>query len=187
MSKKLVLGQVREFLNLLGAALLMWGFGSQELWAAGVGAVMSVLSLVWVVRAKATGEVAMSAVRKFIGAVAGFIIAGGWMEANQVGSVVGVLMALVPLVWSLFANAKGPSGGGLTGPLPMWLLLGALLCLLLPSCAVESYTVDGSGLDWSQDPVQVLEPERVTPNVRLTAPERLGGGSVMVPVVLGHK
>lgn len=60
------------------------------------------------------------------------------------------------------------------------------LCVSLVSCAqvVPSYTVDGEGIEWGENPVQTLPASRVTPNVRVPLPEQLGGGSVVVPIVI---
>jgi hypothetical protein len=56
----------------------------------------------------------------------------------------------------------------------------------LASCSglVDSYTVDGTGLDWTVKGVQTLPPERVTPNIRVPLPNQVGGGHVVVPIVV---
>lgn len=44
-----------------------------------------------------------------------------------------------------------------------------MMVLFLASCGsvlnIKDYTVDGTGLDWSRNPVKVLEPSRVKPNI----------------------
>lgn len=65
-----------------------------------------------------------------------------------------------------------------------FVLLTTLAALFVASCTglVDSYTVDGTGLDWENQPVQVIEPERVTPNVNVSLPDRIGGGVITVPI-----
>ena len=62
------------------------------------------------------------------------------------------------------------------------LLLLPILALVSCDQVVPSYTVDGSGRDWINDPVQTLPASQVTPNVRVPLPNELGGGTIDIPI-----
>jgi len=129
--KEIILGQLRELLNIIGAGLLVWGIGNESLWESVGGALLSLMTLIWVIRSKDGFEIIFSALRKVIGALGGLMIVTEWMDPEKVSAITAVLVSVIPFVWSLYSNGDGASKGG---KLPMWILIFALGALFLPSC-----------------------------------------------------
>lgn len=132
-NKDIFLGQLRELLGVLGAGLIVWGLGTEALWTASGGLVMSLASLVWVVVAKVTVvEVVLSAVRKFLGALGAFLVVMEWMTPEKVTASIGVLTVLVPFVWSWWEKVPARGKDDVTKCLVFF--LGLLACFSLVCC-----------------------------------------------------
>lgn len=169
-----------------GGALLFGLNSGSDVLLSGVGLVMALVSVLWAWGHHEGAQILATSMRKTLAAVPGFLLAMGWVSVDTAGLLASFLAPLFAIVWSFIdKGGKIPESAGKVGALMFALLaLGASGCLTSCEGLVASYTVDGSGLDWEENPVQELEPSRVVPNVDVPLPEKLGGGSITVPIVV---
>ena len=135
MKKEQKLGFIREILMSAGAALIAFGLikdGFDILPA--IGALMSVISLVWVLIVKDGGsQIFMSLLRKTISAVGGALVAYGIANPEQYEAIAGAILPILSLVLSNTSNG----GGRTVSNFPV--VIGALatfLLISLPSCSI---------------------------------------------------
>ncbi len=53
-----------------------------------------------------TQDQVLSVVRWLIATVGGYVVGKGWLSSEQIVLITGVAVAVVPLVWSLFAHTQ---------------------------------------------------------------------------------
>lgn len=135
MKKEQKLGLIREVLMSVGAALVAFGVTKESFDVIpAVGAIMALISLVWVFVAKeGTSQIAMSLTRKALSATGGALVAYGIANPEQNQAIGGLMFPLLALLFSHFSNGGKANVSGLP------VLIGALAAFSvfsLPSCSV---------------------------------------------------
>lgn len=125
-----------------GAALIAFGVVKEGFDTLPViGALMSVISLVWVLIVKDGGsQILASLIRKTISAVGGALVAYGIANPEQNQAIAGALLPVLSLVLSSSSNADGRNLSNLP------VVIGALATFLLvslPSCSIGLDPITG--------------------------------------------
>ena len=136
------LGLLRELLAAAGAALVVYGFGTESLWQEVAGGILAGVCLIFGILHNTGAEAWYSLARKVISAIAGVLVVTGTIQPDKAQVLGGFVMSMLAMVWS--AIGKDP-GGEPPGPVdfPMILLMAAACVFLCPpSCA--GYPLTGS-------------------------------------------
>ena len=106
MKKEQKLGLIREILMSVGAALVAFGVTKESFdIIPAVGAIMALISLVWVFVAKdGSSQIVMSLIRKALSAVGGALVAYGIANPEQNQAIAGFMLPLLSLLFSHFSN-----------------------------------------------------------------------------------
>jgi hypothetical protein len=111
MNKETLMSLLRTFLtsfgvfllgkNLLGAAI------DQSVWQMVVGVVMAGVSVVWGIFDKTVGiEMLQSFLRSAIIGFGGLLVARGSLSPEKLESILGIVMSILPLLYSMLSRKK---------------------------------------------------------------------------------
>jgi ABC-type multidrug transport system fused ATPase/permease subunit len=139
MTREQFSGQVRELLNVTGAAVAAWGLYSGNQIEAISGVLLSVVMLAWGFRNKDSVDMLMSLIRKVAGALGAAMVTFELLDEEKATAMLAVLGPLFAIVSSHWHHTGKMPGGG--GKLPVVILAFGLV-FFLPSCTV---TLDESG------------------------------------------
>jgi hypothetical protein len=121
--------------------LATWGISDGNQWAPVIGVLLALVSATWGIlhhRNPATpGRLSWSLVRKLANVAGSAAVTYGLLNQDRVASVTVLIAAIGPLLAARYSwvdnseDATPPFGGGT----PLWLMMAAVCCLLLPGCA----------------------------------------------------
>jgi hypothetical protein len=111
MTKETVFTLIRTLLTSVGVFLIGKNFlGSpidQSIWQMLVGVIMSGVSVVWGIMDKTIGlEMLQSFIRSVIVGLGGLLVAKGSMTPEKLESILGIVLAFLPLVYSILSRKK---------------------------------------------------------------------------------
>jgi hypothetical protein len=111
MNKETVFTLIRTLLTSVGVFLIGKNFmGSpidQSLWQMLVGIAMSAVSVIWGIMDKTVGlEMLQSFIRSAIVGLGGLLVAKGTMTPEKLESILGIVLAVLPLVYSILSRKK---------------------------------------------------------------------------------
>jgi len=111
MNKETVFTLIRTLLTSVGVFLIGKNFmGSsidQSIWQMLVGIIMAGVSVVWGILDKTVGlEMLQSFIRSLIVGLGGLLVARGTMTPEKVESILGIALAVLPLVYSILSRKK---------------------------------------------------------------------------------
>jgi hypothetical protein len=150
MKSEIFKGQLREILNMAGAAFITFGIATGEQVAAGSGLVLSVAVLIWALRENVGREKILSLTRKVFGAVGTMIVVLEVLSPEKTGALIAVVGPLLAMFLSFWQH-----GGKLDGGKLGLLVVSVLALSFFPSCAIsEGLKIRGpvSGLTYAQGP-----------------------------------
>jgi hypothetical protein len=111
MNKETVFTLIRTLLTSVGVFLIGKNFlGSpidQSVWQMLVGVIMAGVSVVWGIMDKTIGlEMLQSFIRSAIVGLGGLLVAKGSMTPEKLESILGIVLAVLPLVYSILSRKK---------------------------------------------------------------------------------
>ncbi len=111
MQKDTILSIIRSLLTLGGTYLIghnLFGLAIDSTsWQIWLGAIVTVASTVWGVVDKSTGiEQLQSALRSIVISVGGLFVAAGKLSQNTLDAILGLLVAVVPMIQSQTSKVK---------------------------------------------------------------------------------
>jgi hypothetical protein len=111
MNKQTVFTLVRTLLTSVGVFLIGKNFmGSpidQSVWQMLVGIIMAGVSVVWGIMDKTIGlEMLQSFIRSVIVGLGGLLVAKGSMTPEKLESILGIVLAVLPLIYSILSRKK---------------------------------------------------------------------------------
>jgi hypothetical protein len=111
MNKETVFTLIRTLLTSVGVFLIGKNFlGSpidQSVWQMLVGVIMAGVSVVWGILDKTVGlEMLQSFIRSAIVGLGGLLVAKGSMTPEKLESILGIVLAVLPLVYSILSRKK---------------------------------------------------------------------------------
>jgi hypothetical protein len=120
MNKETVFTLIRTLLTSVGVFLIGKNFlGSpidQSVWQMLVGIIMAGVSVVWGIMDKTIGlEMLQSFIRSVIVGLGGLLVAKGSVSPEKLESILGIVLAVLPLVYSILSRKKsdGISNGSI--------------------------------------------------------------------------
>jgi hypothetical protein len=111
MNKETLMSLLRTFLTSFGVFLLGKNlFGAaidQSVWQMVVGVVMAGISVVWGIFDKTVGiEMLQSFLRSAIIGFGGLLVARGSLSPEKLESILGIVMSILPLLYSMLSRKK---------------------------------------------------------------------------------
>jgi len=111
MNKETVFTLIRTLLTSVGVFLIGKNFmGSaidQSMWQMLVGIIMAAVSVVWGIMDKTIGlEMLQSFIRSAIVGLGGLLVAKGSMTPEKLESILGIVLAVLPLIYSILSRKK---------------------------------------------------------------------------------
>jgi hypothetical protein len=111
MNKETVFTLIRTLLTSVGVFLIGKNFlGSpidQSVWQMLVGVIMAGVSVVWGIMDKTIGlEMLQSFIRSAIVGLGGLLVAKGSMTPEKLESILGIVLAVLPLIYSILSRKK---------------------------------------------------------------------------------
>jgi hypothetical protein len=111
MNKETVFTLIRTLLTSVGVFLIGKNFmGSpidQSVWQMLVGVIMAGVSVVWGIMDKTIGiEMLQSFIRSAIVGLGGLLVAKGSLSPEKLESILGIVLAVLPLVYSILSRKK---------------------------------------------------------------------------------
>jgi hypothetical protein len=111
MNKETVFTLIRTLLTSVGVFLIGKNFlGApidQSVWQMLVGIIMSATSVIWGVMDKTIGlEMLQSFIRSAIVGLGGLLVAKGSLSPEKLESILGIVLAILPLVYSILSRKK---------------------------------------------------------------------------------
>jgi hypothetical protein len=111
MNKETVFTLIRTLLTSVGVFLIGKNFiGSpidQSVWQMLVGIIMAGVSVVWGILDKTIGlEMLQSFIRSVIVGLGGLLVAKGSMTPEKLESILGIVLAVLPLIYSILSRKK---------------------------------------------------------------------------------
>jgi len=132
-------GVIRELLMALAGGAAAWGLSVEAWWPEMSAAVLALWTVGWAIWSNAGWERVMTLVRKAVSASAGALIALGQLTPERGEAVVGIVMALVAVLWTACGKAAAPAAAAR-------MLVAAAAGLTLMGCAGVEITPDGCAL-----------------------------------------
>jgi uncharacterized membrane protein len=111
MNKETVFTLIRTLLTSVGVFLIGKNFlGSpidQSVWQMLVGLIMAAISVAWGIMDKTIGlEMLQSFIRSVIVGLGGLLVAKGSVSPEKLESILGIVLAVLPLVYSILSRKK---------------------------------------------------------------------------------
>ncbi len=111
MNKETVFTLIRTLLTSVGVFLIGKNFlGSpidQSVWQMLVGVIMAGVSVIWGIMDKTIGlEMLQSFIRSAIVGLGGLLVAKGSMTPEKLESILGIVLAVLPLIYSILSRKK---------------------------------------------------------------------------------
>jgi uncharacterized membrane protein len=111
MNKETVFTLIRTLLTSVGVFLIGKNFlGSpidQSVWQMLVGLIMAAISVAWGIMDKTIGlEMLQSFIRSVIVGLGGLLVAKGSVSPEKLESILGIVLAVLPLVYSVLSRKK---------------------------------------------------------------------------------
>jgi uncharacterized membrane protein len=111
MNKETIFTIARTLLTSVGVFLIGKNFMGQQIdqsmWQMLVGVIMAVVSVVWGIMDKTIGlEMLQSFIRSAIVGLGGLLVAKGSMTPEKLESILGIVLAVLPLVYSILSRKK---------------------------------------------------------------------------------